>query len=95
MMDGSSKHERRLEKSRRLRERGRRHFIVWSGVIGWGVPTALLFSVGMAWWLADRTFLDVAPLAIVVFPIGGYFWGAVMWSWFEREWKRQEANDPA
>ncbi len=94
-MDSSSKQARRLERLRQVRARGRWHFILWRGVVGWGVSTAVLYSLLMAWLEADRTFFDYASFALVRFPIVGFFWGAFMWWWSERMWQRLETNHPA
>ncbi len=57
-MDGSNKHERRLEKIRRLRERGRRHFIVWRGS---SVGVFLLRFRGRSEWLGGQ---QIGPFLI-------------------------------
>jgi len=47
----------------------------------------------MAWWSADQELLNFVPIALVIFPICGYFWGAVMWRGLQR--LREESISPA
>lgn len=98
---GTSKEwtEHQRERARKVRARGRWHFIFWRGVVGWGVPTAVIFSALMAWLDEGGSFqvgfLTHFVLAIVLFPIGGIFWGAYMWRWLERQWARHDPDAPA
>lgn len=62
-------------------EAARAKFIRNYGVLGWGVSTAVVFSVVVGW---DRGFdlewaLIWTPLALLLFPLGGRYWGRVMW----------------
>jgi hypothetical protein len=69
------------EKWAKLREQGRSRFVWLYGVLGWGVSTAILFSlwngIRDGW---DGFFFKLIP-ALVLFPLGGYLWGRFMW-WF-------------
>lgn len=57
----------------------RRRFILNIGVFGWGITTALQWSVAMAWLGPPGPFGVYLAMALVLFPIGGWFWGAIMW----------------
>jgi len=95
MMEKSSKQSKQLERLRKIRSRGRGHFILWYGVLVWGVSTAVLSSLLMGWLKTDRTFFDYAPTAFVIFPIAGVFWGASMWWWSMRLLRKRGVDDPA
>jgi hypothetical protein len=65
--------------------------------VAWGLCTALLFSVAMAQWdrtPGDRTrgFLSVLPLALLIFPVCGYFWGVLMWHWLSRGVRKNQPD---
>ena len=72
---------------------------MWAyGVLAWGVPTGVLFSLGM-WWIASAVMSRIAPevevryfgpiaLSVPAFAIGGYFWGASMWKSMESMYSR-------
>ncbi len=69
----------------------RRRFILVVGVLGWGVPTAILSSLLLQmWkgfppgWYQTGRFLGGLALALVVFAISGVFFGAVMWGMLAR-----------
>ena len=61
------------------RERGMRHFIIFYGVLGWGLTTAVLWLVFMKFFGHGFNFVIGAMIAIVVFPLGGIAWGWFVW----------------
>ena len=73
----------------KTRAKGRKRFIWLHGVVGWGVTVAIFWS----FWMGATRGWDQFPLllsvALVAFPIGGYFWGAGMWRSFERRYQRE------
>jgi len=74
-----------------IRQGGRRRYILRTGVIGWGIPTALLSSTVMHLLGAPGPFLGRLGIALVMSPLGGIAFGAVMWAAGERrylEWRR-------
>jgi len=79
--------ETSTEKSDKIRELGRSKFVWRYGVLGWGLTTAILFSLLMACAEGWDGFLFKLIPALVIFPIGGYAWGRIMWAFFERKWR--------
>lgn len=69
------------EARQRLLTIGRSRFIWTRGVLGWGVTTAVLFAAVMAWSREMNLgmFLVTLGIALVLFPAGGFVWGALMW----------------
>ncbi len=67
------------------RQRGRFRFILILGVLIWGIGTAVLFSIFMAAQRGFDHFVWDLGLALILFPIGGYFWGSWMWRFNERQ----------
>jgi hypothetical protein len=79
----------------RARQSGSRRYILLHGVLGWGVPTAVLWSALMAALAHGGGFLHNLAVAIVLFPLGGIAFGAWIWSIKERkysEWNRSRAS---
>ena len=70
-----------------VRERGRGRYILVSGVLGWGIWTAVLWSFLMSRGEHGKSFLFNLAFAIVGFPLGGWAWGAWMWSSMERRYR--------
>ena len=68
------------EKLERTVQKGMARFVLVSGMLGWGIPTAILFSIIQHSTGTPQTISTVA-LSLVLFPIGGLLWGAAMW-WF-------------
>ena len=71
---------------------GRARYILYFGVLGWGLLTATLFT---AWNLYTKKGLGAAEMIIpfVVFPLGGLLWGAAMWSVMKKQRERGSATD--
>ena len=78
----------------RTRDRGRRYFLWVHGVLGWGVPVAVCWSIAMAWGKGWERFLQLIMLAMIGFPIGGYFWGALVWRNMEKKYQASVSGDP-
>ena len=81
--------QKQLEKLERVLQKGRSHFIWYRGVLGWGVFVAIFWCCWMSYFQGWK-FFTTLPLALILFPIGGYFWGASMWR--KCETLREEAN---
>jgi hypothetical protein len=79
----------------RERSRGRSHFIWRRGVVGWGVPAAMLTIAYKAWQLhalggafaMTNDLRDGIALSVVVFPLCGYMFGSWLWTREEGEYE--------
>lgn len=84
--------QKQCEKWAKIRQMGRRRYVWLFGVAGWGLTTAVFWSVLMAYlkgWDQLPVFLI---LALIGFPIGGYFYGRLMWKWSEASFQRANPN---
>lgn len=59
-------------------------YVLRFGVLGWGVPTALLFAI-IQCYTQGGSFLSWLVPAIVLFPLGGVLWGHIMYRLNERK----------
>ena len=91
-MDASDKVKKQQEQRKRMIAKGPWYFIIIFGVIGWGIPTALLFSLIMPYFNDSLTFVGVLKEAIIFFPLGGIFYGFGMWWWVNRSFKKQSPS---
>ena len=64
--------------------KGKWHYIILHGVIGWGISTAVLFSLLQS-FTGEAAFIDVIGLSLILFPLGGVGWGVFMWSHFNKQ----------
>jgi hypothetical protein len=79
--DGMADAPKSVERWERIRRRGRRSFVWRWGVLAWGLPTGVLFSVMMIVQPDESigSAMGTAAVALVVFPLGGLVWGNLMW----------------
>lgn len=56
----------------------RRKFVLIVGVLGWGVPTAVLYSLLQA-WSNPLELLIMLPISLIIFPLAGILFGLAMW----------------
>jgi hypothetical protein len=67
-------------------------FVLLFGVLGWGVPTGILFALIQAYREGWDGFLPKLAIALVIFPLGGILWGRVMWWMMQRQREKAAAN---
>jgi hypothetical protein len=65
----------------KLSKLGRSQFVLRYGVLGWGIPTAILFALWQSYANGFDGFLFKLIPALILFPLGGILWGRFMW-WF-------------
>lgn len=94
---------RQFEKWASVRVKGQLHYVVFVGVLGWGLMTGTLFAL-LTHLIAHQ--MDVSSLrslelvsrliiSIGAFGIGGVFFGLAMWHFSEWQYRRamRSAND--
>ena len=66
-------------------EKGKRYFTWRYGVVGWGMPTSVIWSAAMEIWRSGSAefsivgFLLYLLISLPLFMIGGYVWARFMW----------------
>ena len=65
----------RLQK---LITKGKWHFVIVYGVLGWGISTALLFTL-IKTYISSTPFIEQISTSLVVYPAFGLVFGLVMW----------------
>jgi hypothetical protein len=77
------------------RSKGLLRFVLLSGVLGWGVSVAIVYSLVM--W-AVFPHLQPGPLlarSLIIFPAAGVLWGLAVWFWTERQYVRFKKSTEA
>jgi hypothetical protein len=77
--------------------RGKQSFVWKRGVFGWGLPTGVLFLVWQYYGPLQMHFHPPVGrgrflsylLGLPLWLYAGYFWGRVMWSYYEGLLERQ------
>ena len=81
-----------IDKWANIRAKGRSRFIFINGMIFWGIPTGLFWSVFMLLTTKNQNPFFLFTLALILFPLGGIGWGA--WVWHMSEKRYNAANPP-
>jgi hypothetical protein len=81
------------EKRAKLSKLGRTQYVLRFGVLGWGVPTAILFSLVQGYRFGWDGFLFQLIPALILFPIGGILFGRLMWRALENKHAKDAAMD--
>ena len=80
--------QQQFDRWTRVREKGKDNFVWMSGVAGWGISTGLLYAVishlmDNQWdaeTLLSMNFLTHLGFSLLIFMMGGFFWGRIIWS---------------
>lgn len=85
--------EIQMNKWEKVREKGKKHYIIFNGVIGWGIPTGVLFTIINA-LINDKSiglndeFVILFVTSMIMFPIGGILFGLWNWNSFEKNYQK-------
>lgn len=72
---------------------GRKQFVLRYGVLGWGLPVAIGYSLSMAHQNGWNQFLFFLIPSLILFPLGGILFGRFLWSWLERKYASTVASE--
>lgn len=67
-----------LNKLEKKIAKGKWHYVLKHGVIGWGIPTAVCFSI-IRDLSGDAVFSDEIGSSLIIFCLAGLGWGQFMW----------------
>lgn len=67
-----------------IRKKGEKHFILFHGVLGWGLLTGILFQAIQHFVFGKPITIAGVLITMIAFAIGGYFFGKIMWNSYER-----------
>jgi hypothetical protein len=73
--------------------KGKWHYVVKHGVIGWGVPTAVFFSI-LRDLSGDANFSDDIGSSLISFCLAGLGWGLFMWRSLKKNYDRTHPFNP-
>jgi phosphate/sulfate permease len=81
-----------LSKLEKIIAKGQWHYIIVHGVLGWGVSTAVLFSLFQS-VTSEQSFTDAIGLSMILFPIGGVGWGLFMWFYINKQYCKCQSSE--
>ncbi len=79
-----------LERLERQISKGKFHFVLLWGVIGWGIPVALVMKL-IQYFFGNRSFFDGLISWLVVFSIAGIFYGIWLWSYQNKKYEKAKS----
>ncbi|MFF2887364.1 hypothetical protein [Paenibacillus sp. NPDC057967] len=79
------------------RAKGKKNYVIWNGVVGWGIPAGLLFT---AIWnyinhkeiVFNQDFYQTLIISLVVFSLGGMIFGLWIWNWTEKMYRKVKSD---
>jgi len=84
--------EKKYERWGRIRKNGRKNYIIKYGVILWGIPTGIIWFLGMHFLQTTNPWYIQLIIALIIFPLSGIILGSVTWSAGEK--KYSDHNNP-
>lgn len=75
----------------KAKELGRAPYIVHYGVVGWGVPVAVVYSLLEAVTDGWSAFVPTLGVSLILFPVVGFFVGLFAWKQMERDYSHADA----
>lgn len=84
---------KQLERWANIRRGGRTRYIWVQGVLGWGLSMGIFWPLAMAFVQGWDRLPIMLPLALIGFPIGGYFFGAWTWRVSEAQYQRARPGE--
>jgi len=76
---------RQVESRKRIRAKDRKHYILYTGVLRWGMSVFILTTAWMwhdeyGWQVPPRGWLWFSIVSgLLIWSVAGYFWGDYMW----------------
>ncbi len=78
----------------KMMKKGKKRVVIQHGVLGWGIPSAILFTILMS--VRDRSisfdgdFFSQLAISLLMFGVGGIFFGMYVWKGVEKKHKNIE-----
>jgi len=76
-----------VEKWEKTRQKGKEKYVLVNGVLGWGVTTAIIWSVLMEMFQPSENIWVRPLIALIIFPLGGIAFGYLTWNASEKQYK--------
>lgn len=90
----------KASKWEKVRSRGKRHFVLIRGVLGWGLVMFLFMTVfshfqktGFKAPSFDDISITIIVINAVIWPIAGFVWGACTWSITDKSYLKYIRNE--
>lgn len=79
--------EKQIQRLKRIIEKGKKHFVLYYGVLAWGLTTGIVFSIFQHVVGNVQTFKTILVHA-VIFSVGGVFWGLFLWRYINKQYQK-------
>jgi hypothetical protein len=89
---------KQIERLEKIRAKGRKHYILYAGILGWGMS---VFLVTTFWTWYDKygwhfpTLGDIFLAVLIGLPlwsVGGYIWETITWNYLIENVLRRETG---
>lgn len=74
----------KIENTSKRTKLSRNQYVLRFGILGWGIPTGILFAIVQYYRDGSGGFLAHLIPALIIFPLGGIIFGRIMWRTMQR-----------
>jgi len=85
------------EKWEQTRAKGKKNFVIFNGLLGWGIPVGLLYSAVSTYIEHQEIVLNQALYqtlitSLIIFSLVGVGVGLWTWNWTEKQYQKYKGN---
>lgn len=88
----------RMERWKETRKKGRKHFVLFKGILAWGLITGFLFFIYQTFFVSGLSFSQLLTVNLLThfivtmstFMLAGIFFGYIMWAINEKQFRSSE-----
>ncbi|MDQ6422202.1 hypothetical protein RB620_22490 [Paenibacillus sp. LHD-117] len=89
--------ENQKNKWAKIRAKGKRNYIIVNGILGWGIPTAILFTLLTSYLdndaiIFNKELMNSLFTSLIIFSIVGIPFGFWTWNWMERIYNKNNVE---
>ncbi len=77
----------KIARLQKLIAKGKWHFVIVYGVLGWGISTALLVTL-IQTSISSSSFIEQISTALVIYPVSGLAFGFVLWMMVNNQYNK-------
>jgi hypothetical protein len=78
----------------KVKAQGKRNYILRMGVIRWGGAMFAVMTASDLFRHAPSSYVFDVAINLLIWPLGGYLWGLLMWDYWVYRFEKQVSSGP-